>query len=100
MGSGKISNRTQRFFTTIAISSPANEAVIGIYSLILQDHFKKFDPKIRDMSEPLVIAVNKIFQSILKHTKFSPTARKFHYIFNLRDISRVCEGLVSLKPDR
>jgi len=30
MGSGRISNRTQRFFTTIAITNPTNEAVNGI----------------------------------------------------------------------
>lgn len=78
MGSGKISNRTQRFFTTIAVSNPTNEAVIGIYFRILFDHLKKFDPKIKGMSEPLVIAVNKLFQGIMLNPKFSPTARKFH----------------------
>lgn len=30
MGSGKVSNRCQRFFTTIAVSNPTNDAVIGI----------------------------------------------------------------------
>lgn len=30
MGSGRVSNRTQRFFTTIAVATPSSEAVIGI----------------------------------------------------------------------
>jgi len=30
MGSGKISNRTQRFFTTIAVQVPTKDAVNGI----------------------------------------------------------------------
>jgi len=100
MGSGRISNRTQRFFTTVAITNPTAEAVTGIYKMILSDHLKKFDPKIKNMSEPLVVAVNKVFQKILINPKFSPTARKFHYIFNLRDISRVIEGLLTMKPER
>lgn len=100
MGSGKISNRTQRFFTTIAISTPTTESVFGIYRKILGDHLKKFDAKIRDMTDGLVTAVNKVFKNILLNPKFSPTARKFHYIFNLRDISRVVEGLLMCKPDK
>lgn len=52
------------------------------------------------MSDGLIVAVNKIFQAILINPKFSPTALKFHYIFNLRDISRVVEGMLMCKPDK
>jgi len=100
MGSGKISNRTQRFFTTIAISVPTSETVLGIFKLILSDHFKGFGKDVVNIIDPLVNAANKVFQSVIKSPKFSPTARKFHYIYNLRDMSRIAEGLVMLKKDK
>lgn len=99
MGSGVISNRMQRFFTTIAISKPPNDTVLGIYKRILNDHFRKFDKKIAAMADGCIDALNRVFQSVLVEAKLSPTARKFFYKFNLRDVSRVVEGLLMTKPD-
>jgi len=99
MGSGVISNRMQRFFTTIAISKPPNDTVLGIYKRILNDHFRKFDKKIAAMADGCIDAINRVFQSVLVEAKLSPTARKFFYKFNLRDVSRVVEGLLMTKPD-
>jgi len=99
MGSGVISNRMQRFFTTLAISKPPNDTVTGIYKRILNDHFRKFDKKIAGMADDCINALNRVFQSILVEAKLSPTARKFFYKFNLRDVSRVVEGLLMTKPE-
>jgi dynein heavy chain len=89
----------QRFFTTIAISKPPNDTVLGIYKRILNDHFRKFDKKIAAMADGCIDALNRVFQSVLVEAKLSPTARKFFYKFNLRDVSRVVEGLLMTKPD-
>lgn len=78
MGSGKISNRTQRFFTTIAITSPTSDSVLGIFRLILADHLSKFGKTVADRSNDIVENANKVFQAVIKSPKFSPTARKFH----------------------
>jgi len=99
MGSGAISNRIQRFMTTLAISKPPNDTVTGIYKRILNDHFKKFDKKIQGMADGCIEALNRVFQSVLNEAKLSPTARKFFYKFNLRDVSRVVEGLLMTKPE-
>lgn len=99
MGAGNISNRMQRFFTTLAISKPPNDTVTGIFKRILTDHFKKFDKKIQAMTDGCIEALNRVFQKILVEPKLSPTARKFFYKFNLRDVSRVVEGLLLSKKD-
>lgn len=40
----------------------------------------------------------ELYSSIIKD--LPPTPSKFHYIFNLRDLSRVYNGLTLTKPDR
>lgn len=99
MGSGSISNRMQRFFTTLAISMPPNDTVTGIYKRILNDHFRKFDKKIQGMADGCIEAINRLFQKVLVKPKLSPTARKFFYKSNLRYVLRIVEGLLMTKPE-
>lgn len=35
-----------------------------------------------------------IFNKILRDTQYSPSSKKFFYQFNLRDLSKVCEGMM------
>lgn len=35
-----------------------------------------------------------LFQKILRDTRFSPSARKFHYQFNFRELAKVVEGMM------
>lgn len=73
------------------IRSPSHEALHMIYSSILSQHLRnpvhKFNSNVIKSTDLIVeLAINC-------HTKiqttFLPTAIKFHYIFNLRDMSNV-----------
>lgn len=71
--------------------SPSNEALYTIYSSILTQHLKnpanKFNSTVIKLADPIVqLAIN--FHNKIQ-TIFLPTAIKFHYIFNLRDMSNV-----------
>ncbi|KAJ8966353.1 hypothetical protein NQ317_001278, partial [Molorchus minor] len=95
-GSFTINPRLQRHFCVFAISFPGTESLTMIYHTILSQHLSnaeyKFPAVIIRLSENIVAA------SIALHYKltqiFLPTAVKFHYIFNLRDISNVFQGLL------
>ena len=49
------------------------------------------DAAIKEMSQSLVSMTISIWESIKK--KMLPTPAKFHYLFNLRDLSRVFQGI-------
>ncbi|XP_044764909.1 dynein beta chain, ciliary [Coccinella septempunctata] len=95
-GSFTINPRLQRHFYVFAISFPSTESLITIYNAVLSQHLTnpehKFPSIVGKLSESIVAA------SIALHHKvsqiFLPTAIKFHYIFNLRDISNVFQGLL------
>uniref|UniRef100_A0A182IVR3 Dynein beta chain, ciliary n=4 Tax=Anopheles atroparvus TaxID=41427 RepID=A0A182IVR3_ANOAO len=95
-GSFTINPRLQRHFCVFAVSFPGSDAVTTIYHSILVQHFTNAEQKFN-------IAVTKISQNIVAaslalHTKvaqvFLPTAIKFHYVFNLRDLTNVFQGLL------
>ena len=86
----------QRHFATFAVVFPSTESLFTIYNAILSDHMEnpanKFQFLVRKMCSNVVNA------TLLLHAKssqqFSPTAVKFHYIFNLRDLSNVFQGML------
>lgn len=90
-GSFTINPRLQRHFCVFAVSFPSIDSLTTIYHSILTQHFanaeQKFNGCVTKLSKNIVSA------SLTLHNKvaqiFLPTAIKFHYIFNLRDLSNV-----------
>ena len=95
-GSFTINPRLQRHFATFAVVFPGQESLFTIYESILSEHLEssilKFPYLIKKMCTSVVNA------TLVLHAKcgqiFSPTAVKFHYIFNLRDLSNVFQGML------
>jgi hypothetical protein len=48
-----------------------------------------FDKSFKDLPLRIVNATMNVFLSIATNAQFMPTARKFHYQFNLRDFSKI-----------
>ena len=94
-GSFFIDPRLQRSYCTYAVQMPGNEALQCIFNSILCGHFATFGSDVMKISEDMTKATIEL-QSLVANT-FFPTAIKFHYIFNLRDIGNIFEGLLRSK---
>jgi dynein heavy chain len=62
-----------------------------IFETIALFKFQSFDEEIKNLSEPMAIATINVFNIIQEN--FLPTPAKSHYVFNMRDISKVFQGI-------
>ena len=88
-GSFTINPRLQRHFMVFAVSFPNANALNTIYQNILQGHIASggFPSVVQKNTERVVNAALVLHQKV--SSTFLPTAIKFHYIFNLRDLSNI-----------
>ncbi|XP_068092066.1 dynein axonemal heavy chain 11 isoform X2 [Hyperolius riggenbachi] len=98
-GSFTINQRLQRHFTVFAVNFPSNDALEAIFAKILSSHFQQhsFHPSILRTGPTIIQAAMWLSQKMVQN--FLPTAIKFHYIFNLRDIANVFQGILFATPD-
>ncbi|NXC57105.1 DYH17 protein, partial [Aleadryas rufinucha] len=98
-GSFTIDSRLQRHFCVLAVCFPSREALHTVYGTILEQHLARqnIPPPLRKMQPQLVAAALALHQKVASN--FLPTAIKFHYIFNLRDLSNIFQGLLFSTPE-
>ncbi|KAM9001324.1 dynein axonemal heavy chain 17 [Sarcophilus harrisii] len=93
-GSFTIDSRLQRHFCVFAVSFPGQDALMSIYNTILSQHlsYRSVPMAVQKISAQLVTSALALHQKI--SATFLPTAIKFHYVFNLRDLSNIFQGLL------
>jgi len=93
-GSFTISSRLQRHFCVFALSFPGKDALKTIFSSILTQHLKdnNFSNQIQKQAGNLIDAALYLHSRVAQ--VFLPTAVKFHYVFNLRDLSNIFQGIL------
>ncbi|RDD42081.1 Dynein beta chain, ciliary [Trichoplax sp. H2] len=98
-GSFTVNPRLQRHFCVFALSFPGSDALHTIYNSIMQAHLDSFTfpSSIYKISQNLVNAAISLHHKVTSH--FLPTAIKFHYTFNLRDLSNIFQGILFSTPD-
>lgn len=92
-----ISPRTSSRFSILNIAVPSDSTTNQMFSLILTQHFEKFEPEVSNMVQSIMKATISLYNKVTK--KMLPTPAKIHYLFNLRDVSKVIQGLVRSSPE-
>ena len=77
---------------------PSQESLKKIYLSILDGHLSPFKKEVRSLANTLTDCTMELYSKIVH--SLPPTPSKFHYIFNLRDLSRIYHGLCLSTPDR
>ncbi|KAL7890701.1 hypothetical protein AOLI_G00001770 [Acnodon oligacanthus] len=98
-GSFSVNPRLQRHFSVFAVHFPGTEALNTIYSSILSGHYQQggYSYGVTRSVGTLVQAAICLHQKMTQN--FLPTAIRFHYIFNLRDISNIFQGILFALPE-
>ncbi len=97
-GNNPVDPRFMSLFATLNITAPSKEATENIYTSILDKQVAEFPEDIRSLIPKITSAALSLYFSVSE--KLPRTPVKFHYIFNLRDLSRVYEGLMQVSIDK
>jgi len=97
-GRNVLTPRFTRHFNIICASRQSEKTMITIFGKILNGFLDawKFPEVVKKTSENIVKGTVEIYTRISQD--LLPTPAKFHYTFNLRDISKVFQGLLMVKP--
>ncbi|OMJ85003.1 hypothetical protein SteCoe_13780 [Stentor coeruleus] len=94
-GRNTITQRYLRHYQKIYIEAFGVESMTTIYSTIMDWFFstqaEPFNKPIISMKSAIVAATIHVFQK--SSTELLPTPAKMHYLYNLRDISKVFQGI-------
>uniref|UniRef100_A0A7M5WS23 Dynein heavy chain 3, axonemal n=2 Tax=Clytia hemisphaerica TaxID=252671 RepID=A0A7M5WS23_9CNID len=92
-GRNDVTDRFIRHLNVISIADFDDNTLTKIFTSINDWHFNKgFESSFLRMGKILVSATMQVYKEAI--TNFLPTPTKSHYVFNLRDFSRVIRGIL------
>ncbi|OEH79493.1 heavy chain 2 family protein [Cyclospora cayetanensis] len=90
-GYASIASRLQSRFNTIAFLEPSLSQVIRIYQTLVLHKFSDFKEDVKSIAESIATASIAVHYTVRQ--TFRPKPEKPHYLFTMREISKVVQGL-------
>jgi len=92
-GRNFITARLKRHFNILTYTELEEEVIKSIFSKMVNSYLKAFNQNVKDIIDPLLDTTLQIYNNI--KIDLLPIPSKSHYLFNLRDISKVFMGTCS-----
>lgn len=97
-GRSELTPRFVRHFNVLCVPPASEHSMSLIFESIFGGFMAPFDKDLQDSVGGVVAATIEVYNQIA--TELLPTPSKFHYSFNLRDLSKVFQGLLMITASK
>eukprot|EP00656_Telonema_subtile_P031899 TRINITY_DN3494_c0_g2_i1.p1 TRINITY_DN3494_c0_g2~~TRINITY_DN3494_c0_g2_i1.p1 ORF type:complete len:4527 (-),score=1335.50 TRINITY_DN3494_c0_g2_i1:103-13683(-) len=92
-----ISERIQSKFNLINVTAPSDDTMRRIFGVMINQKLLDFDESFKSLGEQITTCTISLYQRVAE--KFLPTPTRPIYLFNLRDVGKVFEGMLCINKD-
>ena len=94
-GRNPVSGRLLRHFNMVWMTNLSAESMVTIFKSIGEGYFQHEVPELSALAGNLAHASVQVYETVTE--QLLPTPKKSHYTFNLRDLSKVFQGMLMVK---